>query len=62
MTPALPDTLGPTEFNALIESHAARSEPDTLSFEAFDQAARRLIRESIDEQSLYRSSLVVARQ
>ncbi len=43
------DTLEPTEFDALIESYAARSEPDMLSFEAFDQAARRLVQEAVAE-------------
>ena len=43
------DALEPAEFDALIESYAARSEPDTLSFEALDQAARRLTQEAVAE-------------
>jgi hypothetical protein len=43
------DVLEPTEFDALIGSYAARSEPDTLSFEAFDRAAHRLAQEAVAE-------------
>lgn len=43
------DTLEPTEFDALIESYAARSEPDALSFAAFDQMAQRLAQEAVAE-------------
>ena len=49
MTPALPDSLEPTEFDALIEDCAARAEPDTLSFAAFDQATHRLVQEAVAE-------------
>jgi len=43
------DTLEPAEFDALIEGYAARSEPDTLSFEAFDEATQRLAQEAVAE-------------
>ena len=43
------DTLEPEEFDALIESYVERPEPDTLSFEALDQAARRLAQEAVAE-------------
>ena len=49
MTSALPDSLQSTEFDALIESYAARSEPDALSFAAFDQMAQRLAQEAVAE-------------
>ncbi len=43
------DTLEPEEFDALIETYVERSEPDALSFEALDQAARRLAQEAVAE-------------
>jgi hypothetical protein len=43
------DVLEPTEFDALIGSYAARSEPDTLSFEAFDEATQRLAQDAMVE-------------
>ena len=49
MTQKILDTLEPEQFDALIETFVARSEPDTLSFEAFDQAARRLTQEAVAE-------------
>jgi len=49
MTQGLSDNLEPTEFDALIEDYAARSEPDTLSFEAFDQATHQLVQEAVAE-------------
>ena len=43
------DTLESEEFDALIAAYIERSEPDTLSFEAFDQAAQRLAQEAVAE-------------
>lgn len=49
MKPKMLDTLQPEEFDALIEAYAERSEPDALSFEALDQAARRFAQEAVAE-------------
>ena len=49
MTQKILDTLKPEEFDALIETFVERPEPDILSFEAFDQAARRLTQEAVVE-------------
>ena len=49
MTQKILDTLEPEEFDALIETYIERPEPDTLSFEALDQAARRLAQEAVTE-------------
>ncbi len=49
MTQKILDTLEPEQFDALIETFVKRPEPDTLSFEAFDQAARRLTQEAVAE-------------
>jgi len=38
--------LDPEEFNGLVEAYIDRVEPDTMSFEAFDHAVRRLAQES----------------
>lgn len=43
------DTLEPEEFDALIEAYVERSEPDALSFEALDQAARRFAQDAVAE-------------
>lgn len=43
------DTLEPEEFDALIEGYIERSEPDMLSFEAFEEAAWRLAEEAVAE-------------
>lgn len=49
MTQKTLDALEPEQFDALIETFIDRSEPDTLSFEAFDQAARRLAQKAVAE-------------
>lgn len=43
------NTLEAEEFDALIEAYADRAEPDALSFEALDQATRRLAQEAVAE-------------
>ena len=42
-------TLEASEFDELITSFIDRAEPDTMSFEAFDQAVHRLAEEAIIE-------------
>ena len=42
MTEKLPGALEPEEFDDLVGAYIDRSEPDTMSFEAFDQATRSL--------------------
>ena len=42
-------SLEPEEFERLIESFVERSEPDTMSFTAFDQAIQRLAEAAIAE-------------
>jgi hypothetical protein len=49
MTRTILDTLETEEFDALIEAHADRAEPDALSFEALDQATRRLAQKVVAE-------------
>ena len=49
MTQKILEPLKPEEFDALIEAYVERPEPDTLSFETFDQAARRLTQEAVVE-------------
>ena len=43
------DSLDPEEFDTLIQGYIERSEPEMLSFDAFDQAARRLSQEVVAE-------------
>lgn len=49
MTDKLLGSLEPKEFEKLIESFVERSEPDTMSFTAFDQAVQRLAEDAIAE-------------
>lgn len=42
-------TLDANEFDELIESFITQSEPDTMSFEAFDQSAQRLAQQALTE-------------
>lgn len=49
MTEKLLGTLEPEEFDNLVEAYINRAEPDTMSFEAFDQALHRLAREAVTE-------------
>jgi hypothetical protein len=42
-------SLEPEAFEELIESFIERSEPDTMSFEAFDQSIQRLAAEAVAE-------------
>lgn len=49
MTGKLLGSLKPEEFEELIESFIERPEPDTMSFEAFDQAVQRLAEEAVAE-------------
>lgn len=49
MVDKLLGTLEPQEFDHLVEAFIERSEPDTMSFEAFDQAVYRLAQEAITE-------------
>jgi hypothetical protein len=48
-TDRLLETLDPEEFNSLVEAYMNRVEPDTMSFEAFDHAVRRLAQEAVTE-------------
>lgn len=49
VTQKILNTLGSEEFDTLVETFIDRSEPDTLSFEAFDQAARSLAQKAVAE-------------
>jgi hypothetical protein len=49
MNEKLLGTLEPDEFDDLINAFVDRSEPDTMSFAAFDQATGRLAQEAIAE-------------
>lgn len=49
MAKKLLGVLEPEEFDELVEAYIDRSEPDTMSFEAFDQAAHRLAQEAVTE-------------
>jgi hypothetical protein len=49
MNEKLLGTLEPDEFDDLINAFINRSEPDTMSFAAFDQAVGRLAQEAIVE-------------
>ena len=49
MTEKLLGSLSTEEFSELVEAYIERSEPDTMSFEAFDEAAHRLAEEAITE-------------
>lgn len=42
-------SLEPQEFEELVASFIERSEPDTMSFAAFDQAVQRLAEEAVAE-------------
>ena len=42
-------TLEPEELDELVETYIDRAEPDTMSFEAFDQAIHRLAQEAVAE-------------
>jgi hypothetical protein len=44
MNEKLLDSLTPRKFDDLVETFVERSEPDTISFEAFGQAVERLER------------------
>ena len=43
------ETLEPQEFDDLVNAFIDRSEPNTMSFAAFDQATSRLAQEAITE-------------
>lgn len=49
MTEKLLGALEPAEFDDLVEAYIDRAEPDTMSFEAFDQAVHRLVQEAVTE-------------
>ena len=49
MTKKLLGTLEPKEFEDLVEAYIDRAEPDTMSFEAFDQAIQRLAQQAAAE-------------
>lgn len=49
MTGKLLGSLEPQEFEDLVASFIDRSEPDTMSFAAFDQAIQRLAEEAVAE-------------
>ena len=47
MSDKLPGALETNKFAELIEDFIAQAEPDTMSFEAFDQGARRLEQQTL---------------
>lgn len=49
MSDQLLGALDANEFTELIEGFIAHSEPDAMSFDAFDQAAQRLAQQAITE-------------
>jgi len=49
MTKKLLGALEPEEFDDLVETYIDRAEPDTMSFEAFDQAVHRLVQGTVAE-------------
>jgi len=49
MTEKLLGSLSAEEFNELVDAYIERSEPDTMSFEALDEAVRRLAQEAVAE-------------
>lgn len=49
MTDKILGTLEAAEFDELLASFIDRTEPDTMSFEAFDQATHRLAEDAITE-------------
>lgn len=49
MTKKLLGALEPKEFDDLVGAYIDRAEPDTMSFEAFDQAVHRLAQQATAE-------------